>query len=215
MNEEELVKTIATEVVKRVKAQQAGAARGIPMAISARHIHLSPQHLEALFGKGYELQVMKPLSQPGQFAAQETVEVRGPKGAFPKVRILGPVRGDTQLEISITDARAIGVPPVARFSGNIEGSPGFTIVGPKGTVTVDKGCIIALRHIHMHPDDAAALGVKDKQLVKVRTRGERAVVFEQTLVRVSDKFKLEMHIDTDEGNAAAIKDGDLGELIAE
>jgi putative phosphotransacetylase len=210
VNEDQLVRMIADEVVRKLKEQS--APRAIPMAISARHIHLSPADLERLFGKGYELKVMKPLGQPGQFAAQETVSVYGPKGSFPTVRILGPVRGDTQLEVSATDARAMGIPAVFRFSGHIEGTPGFTIEGPKGRITVERGAIIAKRHIHMHPADAAAFGVQNKQLVKVRTQGERAVVFDQVLVRVSESFKLEMHIDTDEGNAAAVQDGDSGEL---
>lgn len=215
MNEDQLVKLIAAEVVSRLKAQQGATKRHLPMALSARHIHLSPQDLEALFGKGYQLQVLKPLSQPGQFAARETVAVHGPKGSFPTVRILGPVRGDTQLEISATDARAMGLQPAFRFSGDIDGTPGFTLEGPRGKVPVARGAIIAKRHIHMHTTDADAFGVQNKQLVRVRTSGERALVFEQVLVRVSDQYRLEMHIDTDEGNAGAIRDGDLGELLVD
>lgn len=213
MNEDQLVHLIATEVVNRLRAQQGATKRHLPMAVSARHIHLSPQDLEALFGKGYELEIMKPLVQPGQFAAMETVAVHGPKGSFPRVRILGPVRGDTQLEISATDTRAMGIPAAHRFSGDIEGTPGFVIEGPKGRITLNKGAIVAKRHIHMHPSDAAAFGVENKQLVKIRTAGERGLTFDQVLVRVSDQFKLEMHIDTDEANAAGVKDGDLGELL--
>lgn len=185
----------------------------IPIGVSARHIHLSPEHIELLFGKGYELNVLKPLSQPGQFAAEETVAVVGPKGRFDKVRILGPARGITQLEISRTDTFALGIDAPVRLSGQIEGTPGVTIVGPKGEVTVDKGVIVAARHIHLHPDDAARMNVADGQVVSVRTEGERAVTFANVVCRVSDSFRLDMHIDTDEANAAGIKNGDFGILI--
>jgi len=185
----------------------------IPMGVSARHIHLAPEHIEILFGAGYALKELKPLSQPGQFAAEETVAVVGPKGRFDKVRILGPARGNTQLEISRTDAFALGIDAPVRLSGNIEGTPGIRIVGPQGEVTVDRGVIVAARHIHMHPDDAARMNVKDKQIVSVKTEGERGVTFANVVCRVSDQFTLDMHIDTDEANAAGIRNGDKGTLI--
>jgi len=186
----------------------------IPIGVSARHIHLSPEHIEALFGEGYELKELKPLSQPGQFAAEETVAVVGPKGRFDKVRILGPARGSTQLEISRTDSFALGIDAPVRLSGHIEGTPGIAIVGPKGQVTVDKGVIVASRHIHLHPDDAERMNVKDKQVVSVRTGGERGITFANVVCRVSEHFALDMHIDTDEANAGGIKNGDKGILVA-
>ncbi|QMV40091.1 phosphate propanoyltransferase [Cohnella cholangitidis] len=185
----------------------------VPVGVSARHIHLSQEHVELLFGAGATLTEFKPLSQPGQFAANETVAVYGPKGSFPKVRILGPARSATQLEVSRTDAFSLGLQPPLRESGSIEGTPGIRIVGPAGEVTVDKGVIVAARHIHFHTSDAERWGISDKQLLKVRVGGERGVVFEQVLARVSDQFALDMHIDTDEGNAANVNTGDFGEIV--
>lgn len=212
MNEEQLVEMIVKEVVAKLK-DQPQQKREVLCNVSARHIHLSQPHVEALFGEGYQLTVLKDLMQPGQYAANETVAVIGPKGTFPKVRVLGPARGDTQLEISATDARTIGVQPMVRMSGKIEGTPGFTIKGPKGEITVDKGAIVAARHIHATPADAERLGVKDGQLVKVRKGGDRGVVFENVAFRVNPNFALEMHIDADEANAASIKDGDMLEIV--
>lgn len=186
----------------------------VPIGVSARHIHLAPEHIEALFGPGYELKPMKPLSQPGQFAAEETVAVVGPKGKFDKVRILGPARGNTQLEISRTDAFALGIDAPVRPSGSIDGTPGIRIVGPKGEVTVERGVIVAARHIHLHTDDAKRMNIADQQIVSVRTEGERGVTFANVICRVSDQFALDMHIDTDEANAAGIKNGDKGIVIA-
>ncbi len=188
-------------------------SKQVPIGVSARHIHLSPAHIEALFGEGYQLTEMKPLSQPGQFAAEETVAVHGVKGKFDKIRILGPARGDTQLEISRTDAFALGIHPPVRPSGQIADTPGIRIVGPAGEVTVDQGVIVAARHIHFHTSDAEKWGIADKQMLQVRVGGERGVVFDQVLARVSESFALDMHIDTDEANAAGIKNGDLGELV--
>jgi len=185
----------------------------VPIGVSARHIHLSKEHIAALFGEGAELTVLKPLSQPGQFAANETVEVIGPKGCFPKVRILGPARPKTQLEISRTDAFALGLNPPVRESGDIAGSPGITIVGPAGQVTVEEGVIIAARHIHFHTSEAEAWGIADKQMLRVRVGGERGLVFENVIARVSHSFALDMHIDTDEANAAGVKTGDTGEIL--
>jgi putative phosphotransacetylase len=185
----------------------------VPIGVSARHIHLTNEHVEILFGAGAMLTEFKPLSQPGQFAANETVAIIGPKGSFPKVRILGPVRKVTQLEVSRTDAFALGLQPPLRESGKIAGSPGFRIVGPAGEVTVDKGVIVAARHIHFHTSDAVRWGIADKQLLKVRVGGDRGVVFERVLARVSDQYALDMHIDTDEGNAANVNTGDLGDIV--
>lgn len=185
----------------------------LPIALSNRHIHLSQEDLEALFGEGYELSHMRDLSQPGQYACEERVDVVGPKNIIKGVRVLGPTRNNTQLEVSISDAFKLGVEPVIRNSGDIKGTPGAKIVGPKGEVEIEEGIIIAARHIHMHTKDGEKFGVKDKDVVKVKTEGPRAVLFENVLVRVSDSFALEMHVDIEEGNAAGVKNGDIVELI--
>jgi putative phosphotransacetylase len=185
----------------------------VPIGVSARHIHLTQEHVEALFGPGARLTELRPLSQPGQYAARETVAVFGPTGSFPKVRILGPTRKATQLEVSRTDALALGLNPPVRESGHIDGTPGIRIVGPAGEVTVDRGVIIAARHIHFHTSDAARWGIADKQRLRVRVGGERGLVFDNVIARVSDQFALDMHIDTDEGNAAGVTTGDFGEIV--
>lgn len=188
-------------------------AKQIPIGVSARHIHLSPEHIEILFGDGYSLTEMKPLSQPGQFAANETVKVAGPRGSFDKVRILGPARGRTQLEISRTDAFALGVQPPVRESGQIAGTPGIRIEGPTGAVDLDEGVIVAARHIHFHTEDAKRWGIEDKQRLKVKVGGERGLVFEHVIARVSDQYALDMHIDTDEANAAGVQTGQFAEIV--
>ena len=185
----------------------------VPVGVSARHIHLSPEHIEILFGSGYQLKEFKPLSQPGQYAAEETVAVEGAKGNFPKVRILGPARGSTQLEISRTDSFALGVNAPVRESGNIAGTPGIKVIGPKGEVTLSEGVIVAARHIHFHTEDAKKWGIQDKQLLQVKMNGERPLIFQDVVARVSDSYALDMHIDTDEANAAGIKNGDLAEIL--
>jgi putative phosphotransacetylase len=185
----------------------------LPIAISNRHVHLSQSDLEVLFGKGFELTKMKDLSQPGQFAANEQVDLVGPKRTISGVRILGPARKTTQAEISVTDAFTLGVAPVVKNSGDLDGTPGIKLVGPAGEVVLDKGCIVASRHIHMHTSDAENFGVKDKAVVSIRTGGPRPVVFENVLVRVNPDYGLEMHVDTDEGNAALLKNGTMVELI--
>lgn len=185
----------------------------VPVGISARHIHLSPEHIELLFGAGYKLKELKPLSQPGQFAAEEQVAIVGPKGAFDKVRILGPARGRTQIEISRTDAFQLGVNPPVRESGNIAGTPGLKVRGPAGEIELQEGVIVAARHIHFHTDDAAKWGIADKQKLRVRLSGERPLIFEDVIARVSDNYALDMHIDTDEGNAAGVKTGDTAVIL--
>lgn len=185
----------------------------LPIALSNRHIHVSQKDVDILFGKDYQLTKLKDLSQPGQYACEEKVDVEGPKGTIKGVRILGPVRPDTQLEISMTDAFQLGVKGELRNSGDIDGTPGAKLIGPKGEVEMDKGVIVAARHIHMHTEDAEKFNVKDKELVSIKTEGPRGLVFNNVLVRVSDSFKLEMHVDMEEGNAAAVRNGDLVELI--
>ena len=187
----------------------------IPIAISARHVHLTRETVDVLFGKDYELTEYKPLSQPGQFAANETVTLVGKKNKIENVRILGPLRPKDQVEISKTDEFFLGIDAPVRESGKTEGSPGITLIGKDGaTITIPEGVIVAWRHIHMHPNDAAIFGVQDKDVVSVDIDDEeRPLTFKNVLIRVSDKYKLEMHIDTDEGNAAELKSGEAGTLM--
>jgi putative phosphotransacetylase len=185
----------------------------VPIAVSNRHIHLSKEHVERLFGRNYQLNKWKDLSQPGQFASKETVTLIGPKGKLEKVRVLGPARGNTQIEISLFDGYTLGITPPIRDSGDIDGTPSINIQGPRGQLKVDQGLICAARHIHMNPDDAARFQVANGQRVQVKVTGQRGVIFDNVLIRVSPKYKLEMHIDVDEANAAQIKNGQLGVLI--
>lgn len=181
---------------------------------SARHIHLSREDLNTLFGEGYELTNKKDLSQPGQFACFERVDVVGPKKTIKGVTILGPVRPATQVELSATDARSIGITAPVRESGDIAGSAGCKLIGPKGEVEIKEGVIIAKRHIHMTPKDAEEFGLKDKDVVSVKVdTDERSLTFGDVVVRVSDKFALAMHIDTDEANAAGITCEVMGTVI--
>ena len=186
----------------------------IPVALSARHVHLSQEHVEALFGPGYQLKKLFDLSQPGQFACQETVEVMGPKRSIGKVRVLGPARSQTQVELSTTDGVVLGLPLPIRDSGDTQGTPGAHLIGPRGAVKLREGCIVAARHIHTTPEDAGRLGVHDNQKVWVQFVGPRGLVFSDVLVRVSPSFKTELHLDTDEGNAASIKNGEPVRILA-
>ena len=181
---------------------------------SARHAHITQEHLEILFGKGYELTKKKDLSQPGQYACAERVDVVGPKKTLPGVSILGPVRPSTQVELSLTDARSIGVNAPVRESGDIAGSGACKLVGPCGEVEIAEGVIAAKRHIHMTTADAAEFGLEDKQIVSVKIASEgRETIFGDVIVRVSDSYALAMHIDTDESNAACAAPGMMGEII--
>ena len=181
---------------------------------SARHVHVSEKDLETLFGKGYKLTPKKELSQPGQFACEERVLLRGPKNEMKGVSILGPCRKETQVEVSLTDARTLGVAAAIRESGDIEGTAGITLVGPAGELTIDKGVIAAKRHIHMTKADAAEFGIEDKQIVSVKVDTDgRSLIFGDVVCRVSDSYALAMHIDTAESNAACVKPGTMGEII--
>ncbi len=181
---------------------------------SARHAHISREHLDILFGEGYELTKKKDLSQPGQYACEERIAVIGPKGQFPGVSILGPVRPATQVEISASDARSIGVTAVVRESGDIANTPGCKIVGPKGEIEIENGVIVAKRHIHMTPDDAEKYGLTDKQIVEVKVKSdERTLTFGDVVVRVHPNFALAMHIDTDEANAVLGGLNAMGEIL--
>lgn len=182
---------------------------------SARHLHVTKEVLETLFGEGYTLTPKKDLSQPGQFACEERVQVIGPKSSFPAVSILGPIRPETQVELSASDARAIGVKAFVRESGDVDGTAPCKLVGPKGEVEIDCGVIVAKRHIHMTPEDAEAYGVQDKQIVSVKVDSpDRSLIFGDVVVRVSTKYALAMHIDTDEANAALMAPNTYGEILA-
>ena len=205
-------KTVA-EIVSRVMAGLGDSTatndnNTVPVGVSNRHIHLSTADLETLFGKGYELTPIKDLSQPGQFACKETLTIVGPSlRPIENVRVLGPVRKASQVEISRTDSFTLKVKPPVRESGDIAGSAPVTIIGPKGVVTLKEGCIIANRHIHMSLEEGAAFGLSDGQYVDVEVSGERRTKFYDVQVRVHKDFRLEMHIDTDDANAAGIGNG--------
>ena len=185
----------------------------LPIALSNKHIHLSQADLEALFGEGYELTHKKDLSQPGQFACEEMVEVVGPKGST-KMRVLGPVRPESQVEVSLADARGLGIAVPVRQSGDVEGTPGCKLVGPKGEVEMSRGVIVAARHIHMSLEDAEKFGVKDKEIVKVEINTDgRSLIFGDVVCRVSASYATAMHIDTDESNAAACGREVYGKII--
>ncbi|MBP2098222.1 phosphate propanoyltransferase [Enterococcus rivorum] len=178
--------------------------KSIPLGISNRHIHLSQKDIDQLFGRGYQLTMLKELSQPGQYACKETVMICGPKGAIEKVRVLGPARSETQVEILSADCFKLGVKAPIHQSGEIEQTPGVTIIGSQGTVILEKGVIVAQRHIHMTPEDAEKFGVKDKQIVSLCLLGIRGGVLENTIVRVNNSFSLECHLDTEEANAMGL-----------
>lgn len=207
--DEAAIKAIVDEVVRRLKAMR----DGIVVGVSNRHLHMSKEDFAALFGQNRKLTKIKDLSQPGEFAAAETVNLIGPKGTIRNVRVLGPCRTNTQVEISRTDSYLLGVKAPARESGKIEGSPGVVIEGPNGKISIEKGLIVALRHIHLDPGSARKYGIKNGDTVSVKAEGERGVVFDNVLARVSDKYVREMHLDTDEANAADVESGDLVYII--
>jgi acetate kinase len=182
----------------------------VPIEVSAHHIHLSQEHVEALFGAGHMLTWESDLSQPDQFACREKVMLVGPKGRVERVRVLGPARKETQIEISMTEQFILGIQPPIRESGDLTGTPGITLEGPAGAVVVDHGVVCALRHIHMPPEEALKFGLRDKYMVKVRVKGDRKLTFGDVLIRMHPNFKLALHIDTDEGNAAHITTGAEG-----
>lgn len=181
----------------------------VPVGVSNRHVHLSKEDIGRLYGPDYQLTKAKELSQPSQYACEETVMLVGPKGVIEKVRVLGPSRPQTQVEITVTDSFKLGIKAPLKDSGDLEGSAPITLVGPKGTITLKEGAIVAARHIHMHTSDAERLGLKDKDKVSVRAKGPRGIIFGDVLVRVSDQYSLEMHVDTDEANAVGLKNGDI------
>ncbi|MBO5105752.1 MAG: phosphate propanoyltransferase [Clostridia bacterium] len=203
-----------TEAVLKALENNSANEGEIPVGISNRHIHLSKEHVEILFGAGYELTPFKDLSQPGQYACKEQLTIVGPSlRPIEKVRVLGPVRPASQVEISRTDAYALKVAPPVRESGKIAGSAPITIIGPKGVVTLKEGCIIANRHIHMSLEEGERFGVKDNEYVDIDAFGERKTRFFDVQVRVHKDFRLEMHLDTDDANAAGLKNGSKVSIV--
>ncbi len=183
----------------------------IELEASGRHVHVTEAQAQALFG--HKLTPKRPLSQPGQYLANERVTVVGPKGEFQNVAVLGPERKEAQVEVSLTDARQLGLTPPVRLSGDVANSPGAVLVGEEGKVTLSQGVIAALRHIHITPEDAKAMGVRDKQVVRLQTYTDRPLVFEDVAVRVSENFQTRAHLDYDEANACGFQNGDLGRIL--
>ena len=182
----------------------------VELEASGRHVHVNEEQAQILFGHG--LTPLRPLSQPGQYLAQERVTVKGPKGEFQNVAVLGPARGKAQVEISLTDGKTLGIIPPVRLSGDVANSPGAELIGPMGRIIINEGVIAAKRHIHMTPEDARHFGVKDKQIVRLQTFTDRPVVFEDVAVRVSPDFETFVHLDYDEANACGFQKGDLGRI---
>ena len=211
--EEKNIETITRLVLEAIKERETKGGFMVPIGVSARHVHLTQDDVEALFGAGYQLTKKKEL-MGGQFASNEQVTIVGLKlRAIENVRILGPVRKGSQVEISATDAVKLGIKAPIRESGNTKGSAPIAIVGPKGAIYLKEGCIVAKRHIHMSPKDAECAGVKDGQIVSVRVDNERGTIFNNVQIRVDPSFTLEMHIDTDEANAAKIACGQPAFII--
>jgi putative phosphotransacetylase len=206
--DEQLIEQIA----KRVK-EILEPSNEVPIEASGRHVHLSREHVELLFGKDYKLKKKKELSQPGQYQCEERVILIGPKGVIQNVAVLGPERDKTQVEISKTDAISLGVDAPIRESGDLEGSGTLFIATENAVVKAEESVIIAKRHIHMTREDAKRLKVKDKDIVKVKVKSDRPIIFEDVVVRVSDRYKLSMHIDYDEANASNFRKGIKGEIL--
>jgi putative phosphotransacetylase len=201
---EALVRQIAEIVIKKIQEQE----NLITIGVSNRHVHVSRQDFEKLFGSGSKLTKIKDLGQPGQFAAEETLSIIGPKGKLTGVRILGPFRDKTQVEISKSDEFLLGVKAPVRESGDLSGTSGIMIQGPAGELELTEGMISALRHVHLDPETAGRLNVKNGDVLNIRTEGERALIFDRVIARVSENYLPEMHIDTDEANASGLQTGD-------
>lgn len=205
---ESLLNDIVEEVINRVKKEVF-----IEVEASGRHVHLSEEDVQNLFGKGYTLTKLRDLSQPGQYACKERVTITGPKGSIKNVIVLGPCRNETQVEISLTDASIIGLKAPIKQSGDLNGTLGVTISTDKGEISLQKGLMVAKRHIHMTPEDADKFNVNDNEIVQVKVMGERPLIFDDVVVRVSKNFKTYMHIDYDEANACGYKKGSLAKII--
>lgn len=209
---------LTDEIARRVQARLTRVDLAgkivVPIGVSARHIHLTREVLEALYGAAHDLHPLRNLSQEGEFAAEETVTLVGPKGrALEGVRILGPPRGFTQIELARSDGLRLGIDLPVRKTADLKGSPGVTVVGPSGTVVLKEGAIRTTRHIHMSPEDAARFGLADGQIVKARVEGVRAVTFENVIIRVGERFVLDFHIDTDDANASGADTGCFAEVV--
>ncbi|QDZ99840.1 phosphate propanoyltransferase [Lysinibacillus fusiformis] len=213
--QENLVQKIVEEVLQQILKNQSSPPHDgkIPIGVSARHVHLAQAEVEQLFGENYQLTPKFELSQPGQFASEETVVIAGPKGSIERVRILGPARSLSQVEVSWTDAMKLGIKPPLRISGDIQGSSPVTLIGPKGSVVLNEGLIIAQAHIHMSPEDSAKFNVMDGQSVQIKVEGIRPIILSNVVIRVSERYRLEMHIDTDEANAGLIQQGTVAEIV--
>ena len=208
-----VIDDIVNEVLKQIGEVLPNKDKTFVIEGSGRHVHLCRQDIERLFGEGYELTKVKELSQPGQFACQERVNLVGPKGMLTNVVILGPEREHSQVEVSLTDARLLGVKAPTRESGDLKGSAGIIIVNKDRHIALEEACIVAKRHVHVEEADAARLGVTNGQIVKVKTHTDRPLIFDDVVIRVSPKYQTFMHIDFDEANACDLKNGDLGEII--
>lgn len=205
-------KSLVEKMVRNVVIRSLIGVKGVyyvPIAVSNRHVHLSQEDIEKLFGKEYELTKIRELSQPKQYVCKEKITVVGPKGKIEGIRVLGPPRVKTQVEISKTDSFVLGVRPPVRMSGDLEGTMNIKLIGPKGEVEIKEGLIIAARHLHLSEEEAKWYGVKNGEKVKVKKAGERGIIFSEVIARVGDRHSLEVHIDTDEANAAEIKNGEL------
>jgi len=209
MDKDKLLELITKAVIEELQSQK----RHIPVGVSARHIHVAREDLDILYGSGYQLHKLKPL-MADDFASEETVTLVGPNlRTIEHVRILGPERKNTQVEIARTDAFKLGINPPVRASGDIAGSASIVVVGPKGALNLKEGCILANRHIHMTPQDAESIGLKDNVYVNVKAYGEKGAILYKVQVRVNEKFTTEMHIDTDDANAVGLHSGDLVEIL--
>lgn len=218
MAEQEIYKDLSEAQLQAVVGRAVQEAlqahlRVVPVGVSNKHIHLTRQDLNVLFGYGYELTPRKKLSQPGQFAAEECVEVIGPKGTFASVRILGPLRGHTQIELARTDCYKIGIQAPVRASGDVKGTPGVILKGPAGVLQVPEGVIVADRHIHLNPRQAEAFGLHDGDRVSVRVDGIKPGIMENVLIRSGPKHEMDFHIDTDDANAFGLRNGSLVTIV--
>ena len=201
-------------LVEGVSAINTADSTSIPVGISNRHVHLSDQDVKSLFGDDYQLTVMKELSQPGQYAGKETLTICGPKGAIEKVRVLGPTRSQSQVEILAGDCFKLGIKAIPKLSGDLSNSPGITLIGPNGSVQLREGVILAKRHIHMKPSDAQRLNVRDGQEVKIEITGMRGGTLNQVSIRATNESSLECHLDVEEANALGVTAGSVIHIVA-
>jgi len=213
---EQVVREVVTRRLQAARGAEGGYRPNLVVNISARHMHITQEHLEVLFGPGAQLTVMRPLYQEGEFASEQTVTIIGPRHRMiPNLRILGPVRKRTQVELAFTDGIALGIDLPVRLSGDLDGTPGCIVLGPKGHLVLDSGVIRAERHVHMSPQDAAYYGVQNGDRMKLRVQSSCPTTLEGILCRVNPKFKLEVHVDTDEGNACDLANATHVELLKE